>query len=114
MKKKRKLTRLQLEQQASMQALEEKWKAVPKFALYGKPAPVGTLAETVAAYVPSTRPPEGRLRVKPDSLKGSTAKRLTQQYSGTACMGVATMHKSNQVPVFSAEEAVDIAKMRRG
>lgn len=34
-------------------------------------------------------------------------------YTGTMIKGIATMHKSNAVPVFSNEEAVDIAKMRR-
>ena len=34
-------------------------------------------------------------------------------YTGTAMVGVATMHKSNSIPVFSAEQAVDISKMRR-
>lgn len=34
-------------------------------------------------------------------------------YTGTKVKGIATMHKSNAVPVFSDEEAVDIAKMRR-
>lgn len=28
-------------------------------------------------------------------------------------LGVATMHKSNSVPVFSKQDAIDIAKMRR-
>ncbi len=34
-------------------------------------------------------------------------------YTGSQIKGIATMHKSNAVPVFSNEEAVDIAKMRR-
>lgn len=34
-------------------------------------------------------------------------------YSGTKVIGIATMHKSNAVPVFSNEEAVDISTMRR-
>jgi len=34
-------------------------------------------------------------------------------YTGTKVMGIATMHKSNAVPVFSDEEAVEISKMRR-
>ena len=34
-------------------------------------------------------------------------------YTGTMVKGIATMHKSNAVPVFSSEEAVDISKMRR-
>ncbi len=34
-------------------------------------------------------------------------------YTGTKVKGIATMHKSNAVPVFSDEEARDISKMRR-
>ena len=34
-------------------------------------------------------------------------------YTGTKVMGIATMHKSNAVPVFSDEEAIDISRMRR-
>jgi len=37
----------------------------------------------------------------------------TKVYTGTKVKGIATMHKSNAVPVFSNEEAVDISKMRR-
>ena len=35
-------------------------------------------------------------------------------YTGTMVKGIATMHKSNAVPVFSDQEAIDISKMRRG
>jgi len=34
-------------------------------------------------------------------------------YTGTMVKGIATMHKSNAVPVFSDEQAVDISRMRR-
>jgi hypothetical protein len=34
-------------------------------------------------------------------------------YTGDKIKGIGTMHKSNAVPVFSDEEAHDIAKMRR-
>lgn len=34
-------------------------------------------------------------------------------YTGTKIKGIGTMHKSNAVPIFSDEEAVEIAKMRR-
>jgi hypothetical protein len=34
-------------------------------------------------------------------------------YTGTKVKGIATMHKSNAVPVFSDEEAQDISRMRR-
>jgi len=36
------------------------------------------------------------------------------KYTGTKILGIGTMHKSNAVPVFSDEEAHDIATMRRG
>ena len=44
---------------------------------------------------------------------GSTAP-VEKVYTGTKVLGIATMHKSNAVPVFAAEEAVEISKMRRG
>ena len=36
------------------------------------------------------------------------------QYTGTKIIGIGTMHKSNAVPIFSDEQAVEISKMRRG
>lgn len=44
---------------------------------------------------------------------GVAAAKPTMVYSGTAMKGVGTMHKSNSVPIFSDEEAVAIATMRR-
>ena len=34
-------------------------------------------------------------------------------YTGTAMVGIGTLHKSNAVPIFNIEEAQDQAKMRR-
>lgn len=34
-------------------------------------------------------------------------------YTGTKVLGIATMHKSNAVPVFNDKEAVEISSMRR-
>jgi hypothetical protein len=34
-------------------------------------------------------------------------------YTGDKILGIATMHKSNAVPVFNNTEAVEISKMRR-
>jgi hypothetical protein len=44
---------------------------------------------------------------------GSTAP-VHKVYTGDKIIGIATMHKSNAVPVFSDEQAVDISRMRRG
>lgn len=45
---------------------------------------------------------------------GVAARKESMQYSGERkLLGIATMHKSNMVPVFDQESAVDIARMRR-
>lgn len=46
--------------------------------------------------------------------KSNTSKKETIKYTGTLVKGIATMHKSNAVPVISQQEAEDISKMRRG
>lgn len=48
-----------------------------------------------------------------DTGGGSATLAAPKVYTGTKVKGIATMHKSNAVPVFSDEEAVDISKMRR-
>ena len=50
----------------------------------------------------------------PSRDTGGTAPLVAPKvYTGTKVKGIATMHKSNAVPVFSDEEAIDISKMRR-
>lgn len=66
---------------------------------YKLTAPVG---RTTSTNIPS-RVTEG----------GSTAP-VHKVYTGTKILGIATMHKSNAVPVFSDEQAVEISRMRRG
>lgn len=44
---------------------------------------------------------------------GPCVKAPDKVYTGTAIKGIGTMHKSNAVPIFSDEEAVEISKMRR-
>ena len=45
---------------------------------------------------------------------GIGASKPVQQYTGTKMLGIGVMHKSNSVPIFSDQEAVEIATMRRG
>ena len=45
--------------------------------------------------------------------KGAVRTKDIPQYTGTNIVGISTLHKSNAVPVFSREEAIDISKMRR-
>ena len=49
-----------------------------------------------------------------NAIPGSCAKKPPQQYTGDLIVGIATMHKSNAVPVMrGTKQAEDIAKMRR-
>ena len=45
---------------------------------------------------------------------GVAVKRQQNTYTGDAMIGIGQLHKSNAVPVFKQEDAVDLAKMRRG
>ena len=44
---------------------------------------------------------------------GPCLKAPDKVYTGTMIKGIGTMHKSNAVPIFSNEEAIEISKMRR-
>jgi hypothetical protein len=44
----------------------------------------------------------------------STALKEIPKYTGTAMIGIGTLHKSNAVPLFSTDDAKEQARMRRG
>lgn len=44
---------------------------------------------------------------------GPCLKNPEKVYTGDKIKGIGTMHKSNAVPIFSDEQAIEIAKMRR-
>lgn len=48
-------------------------------------------------------------QMRPDA----TAKKEKMEYTGTLVKGIATMHKSNAVPVIDDQHIIDIARMRR-
>lgn len=60
-------------------------------------------------------PPGRETKHIPSLGDGSGVAVLKQspQYTGTKIKGIGTMHKSNAVPIFSDDEAKDIANMRR-
>lgn len=60
--------------------------------------------------------PAGRETVRHNSRDTGSVPALKADakiYTGTKVLGIATMHKSNAVPVFNSEEAIQIASMRR-
>jgi hypothetical protein len=68
-------------------------------------------------YVPAMPGYRGATDPRIPSLETTGApcvKAPAKVYTGDKMIGIGTMHKSNMVPIFSAEEATDISKMRRG
>ena len=49
-----------------------------------------------------------------DTFTGNTGKKDPMKYTGTLIKGIATMHKSNAVPVINEEQMQEISRMRRG
>ena len=49
-----------------------------------------------------------------NTYDGDCFKSDSLRYTGDKMIGIATMHKSSAVPVFSQEDAIEISRMRRG
>lgn len=69
-----------------------------------------SILSAAPAYRGSDQP---RIPSKADSWD-PCLKSPDKKYTGSAIVGISTLHKSNAVPVFSKEDAIDISKMRRG
>jgi len=96
---------------------EESWKAFQKrwgIEAEEKKRKRGLSAEV---YKPDNKPySRYGTDVKHPSLPftgGPCLKAPDKVYTGTMIKGIGTMHKSNAVPIFSNEEAIEISKMRR-
>lgn len=96
--------------------LDESWKALQKkwaVEAEDKKRKRGLAAPTMN---PVVNKPFIRETPKIDSLPftaGPCLKSPDKVYTGTMIKGIGTMHKSNAVPIFSDEQAVEISKMRR-
>ena len=103
--KKRKPNAKQRELQASWEAM------IKKYATKNVVKPKQQLSDVYSLGKPACREtpkiPSLPFTGGPCSLKPNPV------YTGTAIKGIGTMHKSNAVPVFSDDEAKDIASMRR-
>ena len=113
-RRKRKPSKAEREAEAAFDAMQKRWDKAPKFAsgVYASPKTQPTV------LTPALVPPPGRTTNKafPSKDTGGNATKAvapTTVYTGTAMLGVATMHKSNSVPVFSEQDAKDVSRMRR-
>jgi hypothetical protein len=99
--------------------LEESWKDLLKrqgLELEEKKRKRAMTSETLSSAGYSLKIPEGRnttAHLKSVDTGGNATLAPAKVYTGTMVKGIATMHKSNAVPVFSDEQAVDISRMRR-
>ena len=99
-------------------ALDESWKELQKkwgIETEEKKRTRGLSAPSLSSSY-SLKIPEGRnttAHIKSVDTGGNAVLKASPIYTGTKVKGIATMHKSNAVPVFSDEEAIDISKMRR-
>lgn len=96
--------------------LEENWKELQK--KWGIEAEKKKAKRAMSASIYTAPKPvyRGSDQPKVPSLPftgGPCTKPEQKVYTGTKVKGIGTMHKSNAVPIFSDEEAVDISKMRR-
>ena len=73
----------------------------------------GSLSGSYSLTIPEGRNTTAHIKSL-NSNVGSATLAPPKVYTGTKVKGIATMHKSNAVPVFSDEEAVEISRMRRG
>jgi hypothetical protein len=86
-------------------------KMAPRFSGATPPPNIPTGTLIVTATVPPGR--ETPYIASRDTGWVACVTPANQAYTGTKVKGIGTMHKSNAVPIFSDEEAVDISKMRR-
>ncbi len=111
--KKQKLKFKSAEEKRKYYELQDSWEQL-KRKHHGKSVKKSNQRTTLTDYKLS--PPPGRESVhypSRDSGVGYAAKLNQQQYTGDKIIGIGTLHKSNAVPVFSDDEAKDLAKMRR-
>jgi hypothetical protein len=114
-KKKGKKKWASAEAKRKAEQLEENWKALQK--RWGVEAEEKKRKRALEAD--TWQPKETIFRretPKIDSLPftaGPCVKAPDKVYTGDKIKGIGTMHKSNAIPVFSDEQAQDIAKMRR-
>jgi hypothetical protein len=106
----KKVRQLRLEQER-LEKEEQKKRAqiyAPLFSTKPKPKRVAQPSQNKNENISVTK------TSNPDSMMGLATKAKSKVYTGNAIIGIAVMHKSNLVPIFNSEAAVEVAQMRRG
>jgi len=97
--------------------LEESWRELLKSQGIEQEERRRRRAMSAETLVYKLEPPPGRSTSNIPSHNtgevGVATYKASPQYTGTKVKGIGTMHKSNAVPIFSDEEAIEISTMRR-
>jgi len=99
------------EQEESWKALQKKWSVDVETTKRKRGLAAAPLKGSYSLAIPEGR--NTTAHIKSVDTGGNAVLKPSLIYTGTKVKGIATMHKSNAVPVFSDEEAVEISKMRR-
>ena len=100
---------------AKQRELQAEWEKLMK--KYEPKRPIGKTAKLDARVNPVVTSNYVRPTCSYPSLDtglGTATRKESPRYTGTMIKGIGTMHKSNAVPIFSDEQAIEIATMRRG
>ena len=96
---------------ASWTKLKQDWGATEQESRRNRALRAPTMTSYTLSYPPG-REPKQHIPSKDTGVAMAAAKD-SPVYTGTAMKGIGTMHKSNSVPIFTDEQAVEIAHMRR-
>ena len=94
----------------SWKELQKKWGVEAEARKKKRALEAPTLSTQTTSYRRDTGP---RIPSKNSADMSPATVAPPKIYTGTKVKGIATMHKSNAVPVFTDEEAVEISRMRR-
>ena len=105
--------RLERELKAEWEAWQQEWAKLAKRTGTNPRTPRGAFRplQLTPQYPPGREPQV--IPSKADTPGAVGARPADKLYTGTKIKGIGTMHKSNAVPIFSDDEAQDIAHMRR-
>lgn len=100
------------EQKQQAEQLEAEWQQ-----LKDKYSPTVKIKAGRSSYVPPKpmRRDDNQPRIPSldTGVTGAVNVRMPMQYTGDKIVGISTLHKSNAIPVFSKQEAIEVSKMRR-
>lgn len=99
---------------ARARANSENWnKLLEKYEVKPKVRGTTKLGTVSACNTIYRREPGTSSILSVDTRASVAAKKDIKEYTGTEMIGIGQLHKSNAIPIFRQEEAIDISKMRR-